>query len=57
MAAKKGGRIIVAMQCSECKATNYHTMISKAVTPKLQRNKHCSKCKKHTEHNSREKLK
>jgi large subunit ribosomal protein L33 len=56
-AKKKGWRIIVAMQCKECGATNYHTMINKTVTPKLELNKYCKRDQKHTVHWSKEKLK
>ncbi|MFA5747842.1 MAG: 50S ribosomal protein L33 [Candidatus Absconditabacterales bacterium] len=57
MAKKKGGRINVAMQCKECGATNYFTNIHKKNTPKLELTKYCKKEKKHTKHNSKEKLK
>ena len=57
MAKKKGGRIIVAMQCSVCKKVNYHTSINKAIMPKLEQKKYCKQCKAHTLHTSREKLK
>lgn len=56
-AKKKGWRIIVAMQCKECGATNYQTMINKTVTPKLELKKYCKKDRKHTMHGSKEKLK
>ncbi|MBU0627200.1 50S ribosomal protein L33 [Patescibacteria group bacterium] len=45
------------MQCSECKATNYQTMLNKVNTGKIELSKYCKKCKKHTKHNSKEKLK
>ncbi len=54
---KRGGRIIVAMQCKDCGATNYQTMINKTVTSKLELKKYCKKERKHTTHTSREKLK
>lgn len=57
MAKKKGGRIIVAMQCKDCGTTNYQTMMNKTNTPKLEISKYCKKDKKHTAHVSREKLK
>jgi ribosomal protein L33 len=57
MAKKKGGRIIVAMQCSVCKKVNYYTSINKAATPKLEQSKYCKQCKARTLHTSREKLK
>jgi ribosomal protein L33 len=57
MAKKKWWRINVAMQCKECWATNYFTNIHKKNTPKLELTKYCKKEKKHTKHNSKEKLK
>ncbi len=57
MAKKKGGRITVAMQCSDCKKVNYFTSINKANTPKLEESKYCNQCRKHSTHTSREKLK
>ena len=57
MTKKKGWRVTVAMQCSECKKVNYFTSINKTITPKLEQNKYCKQCRKHTVHTSREKLK
>lgn len=57
MAKKKGWRITVAMQCSICKKVNYFTSLNKTETPKLEQQKHCPQCRKHTVHTSREKLK
>jgi len=57
MAKKKGWRIKVAMLCSVCNKTNSHTSLNKSILPKLEQNRYCSQCKKHTVHNSREKLK
>ncbi|MCX6825321.1 MAG: 50S ribosomal protein L33 [candidate division SR1 bacterium] len=57
MAKKKGGRIVVAMQCKDCGKTNYHTTINKTNTPKLELTKYCKQDKKKTSHVSREKLK
>jgi len=53
----KWTRIIVALVCSETGATNYHTMVNKANTPKLQVMKYCSKLRKRTLHVAKEKLK
>ena len=53
----KGTRIIVAMVCSETGATNYHMMVNKANTPKLQLMKYCKKLRKRTLHVAKEKLK
>lgn len=39
------------MQCTVCKNTNYFTKKSKKVAEtKLEMNKHCKFCKKHTKH-------
>ncbi|PJA48643.1 MAG: 50S ribosomal protein L33 [candidate division SR1 bacterium CG_4_9_14_3_um_filter_40_9] len=57
MAKKKGARIIVGLQCKECNATNYQTMLNKTNTGKLELQKYCKKEKKHTKHVSKEKLK
>jgi len=57
MAKKKGGRIIVALVCTECGDTNYYTMINKSETPKLEIKKYSPRLRKHTIHKSREKLK
>ena len=55
--AKKRWRILVAMQCSDCKKVNYHTMINKNNTPKLELKKFCKQCRANAVHKSREKLK
>lgn len=55
--AKKTWRIVVAMQCKECKKTTHFTSINKNVTAKLELPKYCKQCKKHTVHASKEKLK
>jgi len=57
MAKKKWARIIVGLQCKECNATNYQTMVNKTNTGKLELQKYCKKEKKHTKHVSKEKLK
>jgi len=38
------------LQCSECKSINYFTMKTKNVEGKLEANKHCKVCRKHTAH-------
>lgn len=49
--AKKGNRIIVALQCSECNEKNYTTIKNKMnTTDKLALAKYCSRCRKHTDH-------
>ena len=44
-------RIIVTLACSECKRRNYTTTKNKRTTPdKLEFNKYCRFCRKHTPH-------
>ncbi|MCM8772381.1 MAG: 50S ribosomal protein L33 [Candidatus Omnitrophica bacterium] len=44
-------REIVSLVCSECKNKNYYTTKNKKVKKeKLQLNKYCPSCKKHTLH-------
>ncbi|GAB4390613.1 MAG: 50S ribosomal protein L33 [Thermodesulfovibrionales bacterium] len=44
-------RIIILLQCSECKNRNYSTMKNKKnTTDKLQLKKYCRSCRKHTLH-------
>ena len=51
MAAKKGNRVKVVLACTECKQRNYDTYKnSKTTTERLERNKYCRFCKKHTAH-------
>ena len=51
MAAKKGNRVKVVLACTECKQRNYDTFKnSKTTTERLERNKYCRFCKKHTAH-------
>ena len=45
-----GGRIPVALACSECKARNYKTTKSSADTEPVELRKFCKQCKKHTLH-------
>ena len=41
----------VTLRCNECKQRNYNTMKNKKNTPdKLELNKYCPFCKKHTLH-------
>jgi large subunit ribosomal protein L33 len=52
MATKAGARIKITLRCSECKQRNYNTMKNKKNTPdRLERNKYCPFCRKHTVHN------
>ena len=44
-------RVKVTLACTECKQRNYNTMKNKKNTPdRLEMNKHCPFCKKHTLH-------
>ena len=52
MAGKAGARIKITLRCSECKQRNYNTMKNKKNTPdRLELNKYCPFCRKHTVHN------
>lgn len=54
---KKGARINYGFQCSTCKSQNYITERNKINTPdKLESNKYCSVCKKHTIHKEMKRL-
>jgi len=45
-------RIKVTLRCSECKQRNYNTTKNKKNTPdRLEMNKYCRFCRKHTVHN------
>jgi len=48
--AKKDNRVIIALRCEECKNKNYTTYKNKQLQEKLDANKYCRKCKKHTLH-------
>ena len=54
MAALTGGadmRVKVTMACTECKQRNYNTKKNKKNDPdRLEMNKYCKFCKKHTLH-------
>lgn len=44
-------RVKVTLACTECKQRNYNTMKNKKNTPdRLEMNKYCPFCKKHTVH-------
>ena len=44
-------RVKVTLRCNECKQRNYNTIKNKKNTPdKLELNKYCPFCKKHTVH-------
>ena len=44
--AKAGSRIKITLRCSECKQRNYN----KNSPEKLEMNKYCPFCRKHTKH-------
>lgn len=49
--AKKGNRIILALQCAECGAKNYTSKKNKLNTQeKVNLSKYCPKCRKHQKH-------
>jgi large subunit ribosomal protein L33 len=44
-------RVRVTLACSECKQRNYESIKNKKNTPdRLEKNKHCKFCRKHTLH-------
>ena len=44
-------RVRITLACTECKQRNYDTMKNKKNDPdRLERNKHCKFCRKHTLH-------
>ena len=49
--AKAGNRVKVVLRCSECKQRNYNTKKNKRnTTERLELNKYCPFCRKHTKH-------
>ena len=49
--AKAGARVKITLRCNECKQRNYNTMKNKKNTPdRLEMNKYCPFCRKHTVH-------
>ena len=49
--AKKGeNRGLVTLVCTECKEKNYRTQKNKKHTERLEENKYCPRCRKHTVH-------
>lgn len=45
------GRIKITLACTECKRRNYVTKKNKKNNPdRLEMNKHCASCRKHTMH-------
>ena len=50
--AKTGSRVKITLRCSECKQRTYNTMKNKKNDPdRLEMNKYCPFCRKHTVHN------
>lgn len=50
--AKAGNRVKVTLRCAECKQRNYNTFKNKKNDPdRLEMNKYCPFCRKHTVHN------
>ena len=50
--AKAGNRVKITLRCSECKQRNYNTTKNKRnTTERLELNKYCPFCRKHTVHN------
>ncbi len=46
-----GHRIIITLECKECKRRNYSTMKNRRNSPeKLEIKKYCRFCRKHTPH-------
>jgi len=49
--AKKADRIIITLTCTECKERTYTTEKNrKNDAERLNLNKYCPRCRKHTEH-------
>ena len=49
--AKKGDRVLIVLQCSDCRERNYHTSKNKRNDPgRLERKKFCPRCRHHTVH-------
>ena len=50
--AKAGNRVKITLRCSECKQRNTNTTKTPQTTPdRLDLNKYCPFCRKHTVHN------
>jgi len=43
-------RVKITLRCNECKQRNYNTMKNKNTPDKLELNKYCPFCRKHTVH-------
>ena len=54
--AKAGARVKITLRCNECKQRNYNTTKNKKNTPdRLEMNKYCPFCRKHTAEGGAEK--
>ena len=50
-------RVKITLRCNECKQRNYNTMKNKKNSPdRLEMNKYCPFCRKHTVHPSAESI-
>ncbi|NDJ78375.1 MAG: 50S ribosomal protein L33 [Chloroflexi bacterium] len=51
MAKKKDVRMVIHLACTECKERNYTTEKNRRNdTARIELNKYCSRCRKHTMH-------
>lgn len=56
--AKKSNRVLIGLQCSICKSSNYVTSKNKINdAEKLEIKKYCRNCRKTTAHKEKQKLK
>ena len=56
--AKAGSRVKITLRCSECKQRNYNTNKNKRnTTERLELNKYCPFCRKHTKPSNEPSLK
>ena len=51
MAKKKGARILMTLECTECKERNYMSEKNRRNDPsRMEFSKYCSRCRKHQIH-------
>jgi large subunit ribosomal protein L33 len=49
--AKKGSRLVIYLECTECRERNYTTGKNRRNDPgRLELKKYCRRCRKHTLH-------
>jgi large subunit ribosomal protein L33 len=49
--AKKGDRILITLQCADCRERNYHTTKNRRNdTGRLERRRYCPRCRVHRVH-------